>query len=51
MMCDTCKVRPSARGSAFCESCGRWEVVSDCVGVAGMLLAIGALLLVCEVLR
>lgn len=51
MMCDTCKVRPIARGSAFCESCGRWEAVSDVVGAAAMLLGIGALLLLCEVLR
>lgn len=51
MMCDTCKVRSRSYGSVFCETCGRWEAVSDFVGVAGMLLAIGALLLVCEVLR
>ena len=51
MMCDICKVRPATRGSAFCESCYRWEVVSDCVGVAAMLLGIGALILLCEVLK
>ena len=51
MMCDTCKCRPVARGSAFCEKCGRWEAVSDVVGVAAMLLGIGALILLCEVLK
>jgi hypothetical protein len=45
MMCDTCKVRPAECGSAFCKSCGRWEVLTDCFGVAGALLLLCGLAL------
>lgn len=51
MMCDQCKVRKAERGSVFCHRCGRWEAVGDLVGVAGLLLGIGALLLLADLLR
>ena len=51
MMCETCKCRPAERGSVFCHRCGRWEAAGDLVGVAALFLGLGALLLLCEVLR
>jgi hypothetical protein len=45
MMCDTCKCRPVAHGSVLCDKCNRWEVVTDCFGIAGALLLLCGLAL------